>query len=243
MGPHRISDLFVPIARAIGQLDDRAFSGVVLRSLGWSLACVVALHAAMIWAVHRLLAFHGWMAWAADILGSVGASLLAFWLFVPVAAGIGMFYCDRIASAVERRFYPWLPKAQSAPIFEQVWDGVALALNVLLLSMAALVLVLVIPGLGLLLGWLIGAYAIGRGLFVGVAMRRMPRAMAESLYRRRRGTVLAHGGILALAAYVPFINLFIPVIGTAAMVHILDISIIEAHEGGRFLVRHRMDTN
>ena len=52
--------------------------------------------------------------------------------------------------------------------------------------------------------------------------------MAESLYRRHRGPILAQGAILALATYIPIVNLLIPIIGTAAMVHILDMSINEA---------------
>jgi CysZ protein len=222
----------LPIARAVGQFDDPIFRGVVLRSLAWSFACFAALHVSAIWVIHRLLDLHGWLAWIADILGSVGASLLAFWLFFPVAAGIGALYCDRIASAVDRKFYPWLPMTESAPMLEQAWDGVAVALRVFALSIVALVLALLIPGLGLLLGWMVAAYAIGRGMFVSVAMRRMPRAVAESLYRQRRGTILAQGAILALAAYIPAMNLLIPVFGAAAMVHVLDMSISEANQSG-----------
>ncbi len=223
----------VPVARAVGQFDDPVFRGVVWRSLAWSLACFAALHLCTIWAIHRLLALQGWLAWTADILGSVGASLFAFWLFFPVAAGIGTLYCDRIASAVDRRFYPWLPVTEGAPMLEQAWDGVAVALKVLVLSIVALVLALLIPGLGLVLGWMIAAYAIGRGMFVSVAMRRMPRVVAESLYRRRRGTILAQGAILALAAYIPVMNLLIPVVGAAAMVHVLDMAISEGQPPGR----------
>jgi CysZ protein len=222
----------VPVARAVGQFDDPVFRGVVLRSLAWSFACFAALHVGAIWAIHRLLVFHGWLAWIADILGSVGAWLLAFWLFFPVAAGIGTLYCDRIASAVDRRFYPWLPVTESAPMLEQAWDGVAVALRVLALSIAALVLALLIPGLGLFLGWMVAAYAIGRGMFVSVAMRRMPRTVAESLYRQRRGTILVQGAILALVAYIPVLNLLVPVFGAAAMAHVLDMSISEANPSG-----------
>jgi CysZ protein len=232
MGPGGTSHLFLPITRAVGQLDDPAFRGVVLRSLAWSLACFAALYAAMIWGIDHLLGFHGWLAWVADIVGSIGAALLAFWLFLPVAAGIGTLYCDQIASAVERRFYPWLPRARSAAILEQAWDGIAVALKVLALSVAGLILAFIVPGLGLFLGWMVAAYAIGRGLFVAVAMRRMPRAMAESIYRQCRGTVLAQGGILALAAYIPVMNLLIPIVGTAAMVHILDMALTSAYDPG-----------
>jgi uncharacterized protein involved in cysteine biosynthesis len=193
----------------------------------------MALYAGVLWALHRLLAFHGWLGLTIDILGSIGASLLAFWLFLPVATGIGILYFDRIAAAVEWKFYPWLPRPTSASILEQVQDGIAVALKVLALSIAALLAAFIVPGLGLVLGWVVAAYAIGRSMFVSVAMRRMPRAMAESLYRRCRGIVLAQGAILALAAYIPIMNLLIPIIGTAVMVHILDIAISSGCKSGR----------
>lgn len=104
----------------------------------------------------------------------------------------------------------------------QVWDGLAVGARILLLNLMALVFALLLPGVGLVLAWAIGAYAIGRGLFVAVAMRRMGREEAQALYRRRRAAVLVQGGILALASYLPLLNLLIPVLGTAAMVHVMD---------------------
>jgi CysZ protein len=85
-----------------------------------------------------------------------------------------------------------------------------------------------LPGVGLFLGWMIAGYAIGRGLFVAVAMRRMPRRTAEGLYRTSRGVVLTQGAILALSAYVPVLNLLVPIVGVAAMVHVLDMALTAA---------------
>lgn len=220
-----MTSLLTPLSRALAQLDDRVFLGVLLQSVLWSVVCFALLHVGTIWAMHRLLDLHGWLAWAADLLGTVGASLLALWLFVPVAAAIGTLFFDRIAAAVERRWYPDLPPAIGAPLTAQAWDGIALGLRILLLNVLALVLVLLLPGIGLVLGWAIGAYALGRGLFVAVAMRRMPRPAAESLYRACRPMVLAQGAVLALAAYLPLVNLLLPVIGAAAMVHALDMAL------------------
>jgi CysZ protein len=225
--------VFTPIARAISQLDDPAFRGVLLRSIAWSVACFAAVDAVAIWGVHRLLELHGLLAWGADILGSIGASLLGLWLFLPVAAAIGIMYLDRIAAAVEHRFYPWLPPPDGASLLEQAWDGVAVALKVLALNIVALILALLLPGVGLIPGWAIASYAIGRGLFVAVAMRRMPRPVAESLYRGNRGIVLIQGAILALMAYVPVLNLLIPILGTAAMVHVLDTALSAVETSGR----------
>ncbi len=203
-------------------MDDGVFLGVLFRSLLWAGACFLALHVVAVWAVHRLLDLHGWLGWAADLAGGIGASLLALWLFLPVATLIGALYIDRIARAVERRHYPGLPPAQGASLTSQIWDGISIAARILLLNLLALIAALMLPGIGLILAWIIGGYAIGRGLFAAVAMRRMSRTAAESLYRRARPTVLVQGCILALAGYVPVLNLLIPVIGTAAMVHVLD---------------------
>ncbi|MBV9247774.1 MAG: EI24 domain-containing protein [Acetobacteraceae bacterium] len=217
-----MNSLISPLVRAIGQLDDAVFLGVVARSLAWSVVCFAALYLGALWAVHHWLQLHGTLGWIADVFTSVGAVLLAFWLFLPVAAVIGTFYLDRIAAAVEMRWYPALPPAQGAPLRAQIWDGLSLGLRILLLNVLALLLAVLIPGLGLVLGWLIAAYAIGRGLFVAVAMRRISRPDAEALYRRARLAVLSQGGFMALAAYLPILNLLIPVLGTAAMVHVLD---------------------
>jgi CysZ protein len=182
-------------------------------------------------AVHHFAAGHGILAWLLDALGSVAAAVLALWLFLPVAATIGTLYFERIARAVERRFYPAMSPAQPAPVMEQLIDGIEVGLRVLGLSLLALLLTLVLPGIGLLIGWAIAAWGIGRGLFVAVAMRRLNRADAEALYRHLRPIVLAQGGVMAVAAYFPVLNLLIPVIGTAAMVHVLDMALTARSEG------------
>ncbi len=214
--------LLRPLARALAQLDDPVFLGVLWRSLAWSAASFTALLLLAIWSVRHVIDLHGIWSWLAYLLGTVGAGLLAFWLFLPVAVVIGTLYLERIATAVERRFYPALAPPRGAPIGIQVWDGLAVGLRILLLNAVGLLLTVLIPGIGLIVAWGIAAYAIGRGLFVAVAMRRMDRAAAQALYRRRRPLVLVQGGALALAATIPLLNLLIPVIGTAAMVHAMD---------------------
>jgi len=232
LGYQTMPYLFVPITRAISQLDDPILLSVLLRSFAWSIASFIALHFATIWMLQRMLEVHGWLAWGVGVLGSVAASFLTLWLFLPVAAAIGTMYLDRIALAVEHRFYR-LPPPNGASFIEQSLDGIEVALKVLGLNILGLMLTLMLPGIGLLLGWIIAAYAIGRGLFVAVAMRRMPRDVAESIYHANRGIVLAQGAVLALAAYVPVMNLLIPVIGVAAMVHVLDMAITAAETKGR----------
>ena len=210
------------LSRALSQFDDRVFLGVVLRAVAWSALCFALLHLLAVALVREFLAWDGPPGWIADIVAYVGASLLSMWLFVPTAAAIATLYVDRIAAAVEHRFYPDLPPAPGAPVAEQVMDALALAGRMLGLGIVALVLILTIPGIGLACGWAITGYALGRGLFLSVAMRRMPRADAMAVYRTNRWTVLAPGLVIALVVWVPVLNLFVPVIAAAAMVHALD---------------------
>ena len=211
-----------PILRAVAQLDDRVFLGVLLRSLLLSLLAFLGLAAGCSWAVERLVAQPGWLGWAAGVAGGLGALLLAVWLFVPVALMIATLYSDRVADAVDRRFYPGLPQPKGAPIAVQAWDGVALGARVLGLQVVSLGLALALPGLGLVLGWAITGWAIGRGLYMAVAMRRMSRPEAMADYARRRWPVLIQGGLLAFVSTVPFLALLVPVLGVAALTHVLN---------------------
>ncbi len=216
--------MLTPILLAIGQLADPVFLGVVLRSLFWAALAFAGLLFGAFWSLHHLVAAAGWSswwAWSAGLLGGMAAALVAFWLYLPVASAIGAFYVDRIAAAVERRYYPGFAVPRGAPLPAQLADAVSVGLRVLLMSLLAIPLALVLPGVGLVLGWLIAGWAIGRGLFGAVAMRRMSRPEAAMLARRERPMVLIQGGILAAAGLVPLLNLLVPVLGTAAMVHLL----------------------
>ena len=235
-----MNTLISPLSRALAQFDDPIFRGVVWRCALWSIACFAALHAGTHWIVNRLVDMEGFLFWMVHILGALAASVLAMWLFVPVAAAIGALYFDRIANAVERRWYPWLPPPNGAPLTVQLWDGLALGLRILGLNVVGLIAAVLLPGVGLFIGWGIAAYALGRGLFVAVAMRRMDAGMAKKLYRRTRGPVLTVGGVIALAAWLPLVNLLIPVIGVAAMVHLLDI-VMPRGEGERAGFRQAPD--
>lgn len=210
-----------PLYRALLQLNDRVFLGVVWRSLLLSLVAFAALLVGSVWLLEQWVGHGGWLGWFAGALGGLGVVLLAVWLFVPVALLIAGLYIDRVAAAVERRFYPGLPPPSGAPIVEQTWDGVVLGLQVLVLQVVSLVISFLLPGIGLVIGYVITGWAIGRGLFVAVAMRRMTRPQALRLYSGRWLTVVLPGIVLALASTIPPLNLLVPVVGIATMVHVL----------------------
>jgi uncharacterized protein involved in cysteine biosynthesis len=224
-------DPFSATLRAILQLDDPALLGTVLRGLVLAAVLFALIAAGAAVGIQAVLAGSwgaaagGWIpdgwSWAAGLLGGAGVVILSAWLFLPVACIIAAAFSDRVALAVEHRHYPFLPPAAPASLASLTWDGLALGLRVLGLQVAILPVALVVPGLGPLLGWLLAAWAFGRGMFVTVAMRRMSRAAATAAYRRRRGAVLIVGALMVAANWLPLANLLAPVLAVAAMVHVM----------------------
>lgn len=222
---------------AVAQLDDPALLGAVLRSVALAVLALVLIGVGLGWGGVRLVdrlwtspaaapggpGAPGWVEWLAGAAGVLGAVGLGLFLFVPLATGIATLFTDSVAEAVERRHYPGLPPGRAEGLATQAWDGLVLALRVLAMQVVALLLSLLVPGLGLVAGWLVASWAIGQGLFMAVAMRRVPRPVALALYRQRRVVVLAQGGLVALAGLVPGLNLVAPVLGLAAMVHVLGV--------------------
>ena len=214
--------LLAPPLRALAQMDDPVFLGVVWRGVAWTFLGFVGLAALLVWGAHAALAGHNWLGWLAGAFGGVGAALLSLYLFLPLAGVVASLFANRVAAAVEWRFYPGLPPAHPAPFAQQAWDGVALGARVLGWQVLALLLLLTpLAPIAAPLGWLVSAWSVGRGLFVAVAMRRMDRRNAAAAYAGLRGAVLAQGALMAITGLVPVLNLFVPVLGTAAMVHVM----------------------
>ncbi len=211
--------VFEPPLRALRQLDDPAFLKVLAASVVGAVAVFAVLGVGVWYAVHALLR---WNDWIGALLGGVGSAVLAHYLFLPVAGGVATLFCEPVAAAVERRFYPGLPPAHAASLGAQIWDGLSLGLLVLLLQLAALALTPLLPGVSVLLGYGVAAWAIGRGLFVAVAMRHMTRRQAVAVYASRRTDVFLQGALAVAASLVPLANLLVPVLTVAAMVHVLN---------------------
>ncbi len=203
------------------QLGDPAFISPLLKGLLGAVLAFGGLVALSGWGIGALAGGTGWLATVAALLGGLLALAAAVWLFIPVVLAIAGIFSDEVAAAVEARFYPALPPAAGASLAAQAGANLGLAFKVLLLSVLVLPVALMLPHIGAVVFWIIAAVSLGNGFFEGVAQRRMSVADSRALRRRRRLPVLMLGGVLAALALVPGVNLLIPVLGTAAMTHLL----------------------
>ncbi|MBR0681049.1 cysteine biosynthesis protein CysZ [Roseomonas eburnea] len=205
---------------ALGQMGDPAFRrpllfGVLGAAVALGLLTWGAIEAAA-WAAGGT----GWLSWLAQLGGGAAALVMAWWLFLPVAAAIASQLVEPVAAAVERRHYPGLPPPQGASIVAQVAFGLRFGLKLLALQLVMLPL-LFVPVLGFVLALTVSAYALGAGMVQQTALLRMDGAGARAAWRRLRVAGWLLGMALAAMALVPLLNLLVPILGTAAAVHLL----------------------
>jgi CysZ protein len=210
--------------RALAQLPDPAFRGVLVKSLVISLVVFVLLGVGLYAALLVVPATgYTWLDWTITALSSLG-SLLGLMLLFPavMTAAIGIFL-DDIAEAVERRYYAGDAAGRPLATLPAVWSalrflGLVLVVNILLLPLYAILLFF--PPLLYGLSLLVNGYLVGREYFEAVAFRYQSRAEATQLRRRRRGDVWLCGVLIVLLLTSPLVNFLVPIVATAFMVHV-----------------------
>ncbi|MEE8393421.1 MAG: EI24 domain-containing protein [Rhodospirillales bacterium] len=212
--------MFDAFAKAIGQLNDPAFRRVVMIGLAAALGVLVGLWMVIGFTLSSTALFAiGWLEFVADILGGLGAIVLAWILFPGVISAVVAFMLEDIAGAVEAKHYPNLP-----PTTEPGLAGALLAtarfLAVVLAVNMVVLLFLFIPPLFPFVFYGANGYLLGREYFEMAAMRRMAPAEARSLRKAHRGRVFLTGTVIAFLLTVPVVNLLAPIIATAVMVHL-----------------------
>jgi len=179
------------------------------------------LGASMLIAALHVTGLH-WLNLAIDVLGSVAALFIAWLVFPTMALLILGFFLDRVIAAVERRHYPGLPEARAIGLHEAVMSAIRLALLALLLNLLALPLYLFLPVVNVMLFFALNGYLVGREYFEAVAYRRLDRVAVKALWRRYRVRFVIAGAVVAFLLSVPVLNLAVPLIGVAFMLHLFE---------------------
>ena len=209
---------------AFTQLTDPKLRGVLWQSLLLSLVLQIALGALAWWGMVSFATFK-WQ-WVNDLIRWLGGStvvVLALLLF-PASFGIVVsIFMEKIADIVEGRYYPELGQASGIPIWTGIWTGVVFLLGLIALNLAMLPLYIValfVAGLGIVLFYGVNGWLTGRMYFEQVALRRKSPADVKAWRRANAGILWLTGIVIVFLGTLPVLNLLIPVVGTAAMVHV-----------------------
>lgn len=208
--------------RAIAQLPDPAIRRVVGRSLAWTLAVFVALYSVVWYGLdHTRLFTNPLIESFVNLLGAFAALGLTWILFPAVSGTIIGLLLERVALAVEARHYPGLPMARAGSLAEGLIGSIKLIVLMVVLNILALPLYL-FPVINLLVFYVMNGYLLGREYFELAALRRIAPATVRSLRKACGIRIFLSGVVIAFLFTLPVVNLLAPVIGTAAMVHLIE---------------------
>jgi uncharacterized protein involved in cysteine biosynthesis len=221
--------ILTAFSRALGQLSDRRFLGVVGLGVGLTLALLVAVYVGFVTLIGWLLpeAFTlpwiGEIAWADEALSWAAVPLflvLSVFLMVPVASAFMGIFLEQVADAVEDRHYPRLPPARSIGLAEGIADGARFLGVVIGVNLLALVAYLLFAPIAPLLFWAVNGLLLGREYAQLVALRRTDAAGARAFRRRHRLVLFAAGVLMVVPLTIPVVNLLVPVLGAAVFTHL-----------------------
>ena len=152
-------------------------------------------------------------------LGSIGASIIAWMLFPGIMPLIISFFDETIARLIEKQDYPYAMSDQEQPFWPNLWHDLRFSIKAIGLNILVLPLYLV-PVLNLCLFYVLNGYLLGHEFFCMAARRHLSLQETDALYHRNRTLIIATGALLTMMATLPFLNLFAPFWGIAAMVHL-----------------------
>lgn len=213
--------MFSDAATALGQVFSPLLRGLLLKSMGLAVALLVVMAIGLNVVLDRLVDIptYPWLETTLAILAGLGILVGALYLVPAVSSLVAGLFLDDVAETVERASYPDRPVGVAQPALRSALYSARFFLIVLALNLCALLLLLV-PGVNLIIFFLLNAYLLSREYFELAAMRYGSPEEARMLRQQNAVTVFLAGFLIAPLLMVPIINLITPVYGTAFMVHL-----------------------
>ena len=209
---------------AVQQLGDPKLRVIVWQSLALSLVLQIALGVLAWWALQSFATFEwSWLNETIRWLGGGAVAVLALMLF-PASFGIVIsVFMERIADIVEAKHYPQLGPARGIPLWTGLWSGIVFLFALLAINLVMLpfyVVALFVAGLGAVLFYGVNGWLAGREYYEQVALRRRDPAEVRTWRKANAVTLWLTGILIVFLGTIPILNLIVPVLGMAMMVHI-----------------------
>jgi len=155
----------------------------------------------------------------------VAANVLLFIAFVPLVYLTALFILSifgmqKMVGYVASRAYPQLERRRGGGIAGTGWNGLAAFAGMLGLAIVSIPLWL-LPPLWPIIPLVILGWVNQRLLRYDALAEHADAEEMRRLFRRHRGTLYLLGLLLALAAYIPIVGFFAPVLFGLAFIHYL----------------------
>jgi uncharacterized protein involved in cysteine biosynthesis len=207
--------------KALKQLSDPKLKGVLMAGILGTLGLEIALWVVLWQGVGLLHLFQWeWLDTTLDVGALLVVMVASLWFFPAVATVVVGFFLERVAHAVEEAHYPGLVPPRNVGILESLGTAFRFVLASLGFNLLAIPFYF-IPLLNMGVFLLLNGYLLGREYFELVAARRLAPGPMAQMRLAYRGRLLLVGMAGAVLMVIPVVNLAVPVLLTAWMVHVL----------------------
>lgn len=214
--------MLTALTKAIAQLTDSRFQSVLWRGIFGTIALYVLILMGLFWALTNVHFFaDSLIDTTSDVVLGIFTVLLSVLIFPATVTLLMSFLLDDVAHAVEARHYPHLPAPRKQPVTENLAVALRFFLLVVGLNVIALPLYFV-PGLNLVVFYLLNGYLLSREYYELVALRRLDPQTAAALRKDSQGYLWIAGALIAFLLTIPLVNLVTPIVATAFMVHVFE---------------------
>ncbi|WP_169566956.1 EI24 domain-containing protein [Sneathiella limimaris] len=208
------------INKALMQLTDPAFRSVIVKSLIYAIVAQILTFIVILQLAGLIPATDwDWLNSIIEVMSGVGALVVAVIIFpLAMSAVIGIFL-DDIADAVEEKHYPQDQPSRDIPLWSSIYDALKFFAVILACNIVVLPLYL-IPVINLFVYYLLNGYLLSREFFQQVAVRHHEMKVVNRLRKIGNMEIFLTGVAIAFCMTIPILNLIVPIIATATMVHL-----------------------
>ena len=209
---------------AVRQLGDPRLRAVIWQSLALSLVLQIAIGFVAWWVLQHYAHFDSeWINTPIRWLGGAAVVVLALILF-PASFGIVVsIFMEKIADIVESEHYPQLGPARGISVWTGIWTGVVFFVVLIVLNVLMLLpylVALLAFGSGAVLFYALNGWLTARMYYELVALRRRSPGDVKAWRKANLWPLWLTGIVIVFLGTIPVLNLIVPVLGTAAMVHV-----------------------
>lgn len=214
-------------SRAVAQLPDPKILKIIFQVIATTIGLIFAItflsylglsYLGSLEDVRNIIPFVELPAFIFESL-TLGVLVVLFIFFPALSTIVAGLFLDKVADIVEGKYYPKLTPVRELPLSSVIWMAVKLLTLTLVLNILVLPLYFV-PLINLVVFYVLNGYLIGREYYEMVAQRHLPVGEINSFRKTKMGGYLIFGAIVTFLLTIPFLNLLMAIIATAAMVHL-----------------------
>ena len=214
-------------ALAMGDMKTSQVQKIWLGALALSLAIIFALWQGLVIVSETIISEWAWVLWLSDKVGFLGwfsPLLLAgiFLLFPSIMVGVLFLFADMVIGVIEQNHYGQTQKIDK-PFIKGLIETMQFSLKMMgynIVFLPLYIILIFIPPLSFALYLLINGWLLAKEYFQTIGSRYHDNDALSDHWSGARLPLVLYCMVLSAGLVVPFLNLFIPIIGLIGMVHL-----------------------